>query len=438
MKRTSTVEVIKSGDAWSRMAPADRLAYAKSKGWAGYAEMADDLALVKSGSGNGNTEFVDADGKDIPDGFVIPIEAFKTMAGEVGKHRKELASMKAEHEGMLKHIAALLNPDAPRGSATIGGGIDLGAVVAKSEEFQRVFGSITALTGREGMVTVKTALLKAILSNATGVPDKTRLAGIVPGAPQWSSFLFARCAPGTMTGGVLEYVQDTTAPVDPSVPPTAEGALKPEVSYTFELKSVKPKTIAHWLEASKQILADAAALGPYLNNVLLHYLSLKLEHQVVNGDGTTTNMTGILSVAAAHGAPVAGDNPLDTIRKAIGVVEASGWLVDTIGINPIDWAMIQTLKGSDDHYLYATPAASSTGAQPAWGKIIVPTPAIAANSYVVGAFQQGSQLFEREAGNVVVGFQNDNFTRNLVTLLAEMRADLAIYAASAFRKGALS
>lgn len=407
MKRSHSIEIIKhaNGDDWARMSPEQRAAVAREHG------------VLKNDDGGQ------------PDALVIGIEAFKTLAGEVGKLRKAQVAHEAEFADLLKQVGASLNPDRP----LFGGNArSIGEVFVKSESFKSVFGNLTGINANARAVApIEGGVLKAILSNATGVPDRTRLPNIVPVAPDWTRWAFARLAQGQMTGGVLEYVQDTSAPYNQAIAPTAEGSLKPEVTNTFALKTVVPKTLAHWLTASKQILADASALRGFLDSRLLYGLVRKLEYQVVRGDGTGQNFVGLLNVAPNAGAAVAGDNAFDTLAKACAVVDASGWLSDTVCLNPIDVTALSLAKGDDGHYIM------SSAYNPLAGKVIVPSPEITIGEYLVGDFARGAQLFEREAANVVAGFQNDDFVKNLVTLLAEMRAGLAIYGAAAFRKGAL-
>jgi hypothetical protein len=360
--------------------------------------------------------------KEILGNYDALVKRVEGIATEGKTTREEL-------NGVLKSVAELLNPDRARGitvAKSIGEAL-VESSVFKAADFSNAGAMVKADAG---------FILKSILTGATGVPDKTRAPGIMPTGPDWTQWLFTRFMPGQMTGGVFEYVQDTSAAYDATVPPTAEGQPKPEVTNTFELKTASPRTIAHWLSASKQILSDAAALRSYLDGRLLYGLARKLEYQTIRGDGLTTNMLGVYTGASDSGAVIAGDNAFDTVRKGIGVVEASGWLVDTVGLHPLDWAFMQIVKGEDGHYVYFNPG-GNTNTAPMWGKTVVASPEVPQGKYLVGAFAAGAQLLEREGATVQAGFQNDDFTRNLVTLLAEMRAVLAIYALSAFRKGSL-
>jgi hypothetical protein len=51
---------------------------------------------------------------------------------------------------------------------------------------------------------------------------------------------------------------------------------------------------------------------------------------------------------------------------------------------------------------------------------------------VIGDFTMGSTLFDREQGMVKVGFINDQFTRNITTILAELRAAFTTFRPSAY------
>jgi HK97 family phage major capsid protein len=218
----------------------------------------------------------------------------ETIANDGKTTREEL-------NAVLKSVAELMNPN--RAASGIAVQKSLGEMFAESDAFKSADFAQRNANARADVGSI----IKAITTGATGVPDRTRAAGIMPTAPDWQSWLFMRFAQGQMSGGVFEYVQDTSPAYDATVPPTAEAQTKPEVTNTFELKTATPRTIAHWLAASKQILSDAAALRSYIDGRLLYGLVRKLEYQTINGDGTGTNMQGVFAGASDAGAIAAGD-----------------------------------------------------------------------------------------------------------------------------------
>ena len=69
---------------------------------------------------------------------------------------------------------------------------------------------------------------------------------------------------------------------------------------------------------------------------------------------------------------------------------------------------------------------------------MVETQSMGVGKFLTGAFDLGAQLFDREQSSVMTGFENDDFTRNLITILAEERLALAVYRPEAFIYGTLA
>ena len=69
-----------------------------------------------------------------------------------------------------------------------------------------------------------------------------------------------------------------------------------------------------------------------------------------------------------------------------------------------------------------------------WGLPVVVSNRITSGTALVGNFAVGAKLHLREDATVKVGMANDDFTRNIVRVLAEMRAALTIRRPSAFAK----
>ena len=107
---------------------------------------------------------------------------------------------------------------------------------------------------------------------------------------------------------------------------------------------------------------------------------------------------------------------------------------DAVVVNPIDWgAMLKQRRAP-------TPASGSTAAARSarrpvqlWGLPAIPSNAIAQGEALIGAFGTAARLFIREAINVRVSdATEDDFVRNRVRALAEMRAGLAVLQPTAF------
>ncbi|MEG5435030.1 phage major capsid protein, partial [Enterobacter asburiae] len=105
-------------------------------------------------------------------------------------------------------------------------------------------------------------------------------------------------AQGRISSNALEYVREEVFTNNADV--VAEKALKPESDITFSKQTANVKTIAHWVQASRQVMDDAPMLQSYVNNRLMYGLALKEEGQLLNGDGTGDNLEGLNKVATAY------------------------------------------------------------------------------------------------------------------------------------------
>lgn len=220
--------------------------------------------------------------------------------------------------------------------------------------------------------------------------------------------------------------------------------LKPRSSLTFALAQAPVRTIAHYEVAHRNVLADEPQLQAIINNELLYGLRLEEDDQILNGDGTGENLTGILNTAGIQTytqtddggtPPAATETKLDAMRRAITKVilayyEATGFVV-----HPNDWEDIELSKDSQDRYILVTSVAVGAQAR-VWRNPVVETPAIAEGTFLTGAFGLGAQLYDREQSNIRIAEQHaDLFARNAVAILAEQRLALAVKRPESFVKG---
>lgn len=242
---------------------------------------------------------------------------------------------------------------------------------------------------------------------------------------------------GRTTSNSIEYVRETGFTNSADVVSENPANPKPESDLEFELDSAPVATIAHWVRASRQVLADVAMLQSYIDGRLRYGLKLKEEAQLLKGSGVGLNLNGIYTQASAYANPgvtVQAETAIDRLRIALLQVTLAEYDADGIVISPIDWAQIELTKTDDNGYLFATPRGLATPGL--WGRPVVPTKAMDAGDFLVGSFQQGAQGWDREDVSVTVSTEDrDNFVKNMVTILCEERVGLTVYRPEAFVKG---
>ncbi|MCE6122792.1 phage major capsid protein [Acinetobacter baumannii] len=315
----------------------------------------------------------------------------------------------------------------------------LGRQFVESEQFK----SLTGSAGQRGKANLE---IKATITSATtdtagaagDLVQTTRIPGIIA-PPDRKLTIRDLLMQGRMDGNALEYVRETGFTNGAGM--VAEGTKKPESDLKFDLVSTTAKVIAHYMKASRQILDDASQLQSYIDGRLRYGLAFKEEQQILNGDGTGQNLLGIIPQATAYVRPT-GVTPsqetiIDTLRYAMLQAILAEYPASGHVLNPIDWASIETLKDTTGQYIIGNP--QGTLNPTLWGLPVVETQAITAGKFLTGAFSMGAQIFDRWLSRVEVATENeDDFVKNLVTILAEERLALAVYRPEAFVYGNLA
>nr|WP_278520791.1 phage major capsid protein [Brucella anthropi] len=206
----------------------------------------------------------------------------------------------------------------------------------------------------------------------------------------------------------------------------AEGTKKPQSNITFDLVDAKVRVIAHWVKASRQILDDAPQMETLIDGELRYGVALTEENQLLLGDGTGQNLHGLVPQATAYEVArnVAGDTRFDTLLHAIEQAEVAELPASGIILNTSDWYAMLGIKDGDGNYISGGPLANVP--ERIWRLPIVWTNAMSKGEFLVGAFETAATLYDREQTTVEFGYENDDFTKNLVTVLAEERLALAV------------
>ncbi|GIV35397.1 MAG: nucleoid-structuring protein H-NS [Chitinophagales bacterium] len=308
----------------------------------------------------------------------------------------------------------------------------LGNLIQKhAEDFKKV--------SREGRGSVRMAF-KANATNASiansalgfRLPD----IGQLPTIPSRIMPLFTRGQVGENNNGVIRYIDQATATRNAA--PTAEAGAKPEAAVTWEDRVAKIETIANWLPVSRQLLDDVVLMQSEIENFLRTNVSLAVDQQLLVGNGTSPNLRGVYTAAPAlvtsGYATIAGANLYDLLAVAYtDITQNTGYQPNVVVMNPVDVLRYKVAKGSDNHYV--VPPFVTQNGQVISGMTVIESGHIAANTLVLGDFRFGT-LYDTGDVTVEIGWINDQFVRNMLTMLAEIRLCLLIRDVNlpAFRK----
>ena len=220
------------------------------------------------------------------------------------------------------------------------------------------------------------------------------------------------------------------APVAEATATSGTSGQKPEGSMTFERVSETVKTIAEWVAITKRAASDAPQLRGIVNDELRADLEEELEDQIVNGTGVGENFTGLVSVSGTQDQAF-DTNVMTTTRRGRTKVRTVGRAVPTAYVlNPLDWEAIDLLQDNEARYYYGGP--SDVGTPRLWGLRVVESEAILAGTAWVGDWRR-AVLWDREQATISMSdSHSDFFTRNMLAVLAELRAAFGVIKPAAF------
>lgn len=208
----------------------------------------------------------------------------------------------------------------------------------------------------------------------------------------------------------------------------AQGAVKPESEIVFEQYNVPIQTVAHWIKVSRQLMNDAPAIAAYIDTRLRYGLERRVDLQLVKGNGVSPNLKGLTTSGNFTAfTPASGANLADSINKAkYEMWAATGVMPDTVLVNPTDWSKLELLRegAGSGAYLYGAPG-TAAGGMP-FGVRVVMNINVTAGTFVIANLAEAATIFQRETAVVEMGYVNDDFTRNLLTLRSEERLALAV------------
>jgi len=189
---------------------------------------------------------------------------------------------------------------------------------------------------------------------------------------------------------------------------------------SYEEISEEVKKIAGTVKISKEMLADLSFVQSEINTDLMASIDQAIEDALLNGavggiNGILTN--SVTFSAGTFAATVVAPNISDVIRVAISQIQNANFEPTHVVLNPADVAAMQLTKSSTGEYTYPMFLMDVNRVA---NLVVVSTTNMVAGTFLVGDFTK-SNVRMREAMNVQVGYVNDDFQRNMVTILAEAR-----------------
>lgn len=245
-------------------------------------------------------------------------------------------------------------------------------------------------------------------------------------------------AQGSTNSEVVRYVRESA--YDNGAATRAQGSTLGESDFDLTAYDANVQKIGTYFRISEEMLADTPQLTSYLAARAPEKLLTVEDAQLLYGNGTAPNISGIVtsgSTAFAAGGfadSITAANQFDVLTVAINQLALANYRPDYIMVNPTDFHKILLLKSTTNEYLKDQ---VYMGLQPQFlGVPVVVNTAITAGTYLVGNFGLGTQMWVRE--NLSLEFFREDGTNvrdGFVTVRLVERIALTNYAPLAIVKG---
>lgn len=336
-----------------------------------------------------------------------------------------IAKLRAELDGTKEELRVLEQKTAD-GMPPMSGKDDLAATIAKDP-------LVEALAGKHrrdgGQLTVKSAALiglerKSTVTDNGGVFFNVSAPGGIYGGLERRRFIFdALPRVAVETGHVavvreVSFTNNAAVTVAGSPAIFTEGAPKAESDITFETVDLRLPTIAHFTKASVQALNDVGQLRALLDSRLRYGLRVKQDAEILATLTTAGNFTAFT--------PTAGEDGIASVNRALAVLEAKDAMATLIVLNPATWRSIQRIRAvaGDGQHIVGNP--QEVTAEMLWGVEVLVSNSMAADKLLVLDTATLGEYYVRQDATIDIGFINDDFRLNLLSVRAELRGALQV------------
>lgn len=250
------------------------------------------------------------------------------------------------------------------------------------------------------------------------------------------------------TQNSFAYMEETT--FTNAAAEQAEEATTAEATLDFTEQTAPIRKIGVFLPVTEELLADVSGIQGYVNSRLGTMMKLRLDSQLLSGNGSAPNIEGVLTKSGINSFDYTGDpyggelGKIGQIYEAITEIRKDAFVEpDAIIMHPSDWYDIVTAvtdvttSGSKNPLFVVAGGFGADAAPRIWGLPVVATTAVSAGTVLVGKFGGGeaAHVVMRQGIDLAVSdSHSDFFLKGKLAIRATMRLGLVVYRQTAFAK----
>ena len=235
----------------------------------------------------------------------------------------------------------------------------------------------------------------------------------------------------SMSTPVIEYIQHTSTTGTAGT--VAPGGLKPSVTLNTAKLEARARKIAVTTKINDEDLEDFSAFLQYVSGELQRLVIDAENIQLLLGDGTGENLTGIFATSGilTRVKAASPETGIDTLALAASDLRTGPALVPATvyAMSPNTWTALTLLKDTQGRYILGNPAEQD--AAKLWGVPVVQSTGITAG-WVLG--MNGPDVgaaYVRQGPVLQTDYGTDGFEHNTTAFRCEERIALAVVKPSA-------
>lgn len=211
----------------------------------------------------------------------------------------------------------------------------------------------------------------------------------------------------------------------------SEGAVKPQMDFTWETNYAKPVKAAAWIRLTDESVQDVTGLQSVANDLLRKKHNLKKSNGILFGDGVSPNPKGATVygrtfVAGAMATSIVKPNFMDIVNACITDISTTHnyqdempYMANLVMVNPIDFYK-ELVAAKDENGLPLYPSASLFNTVVIGGVTIIPEETIPSGKIFVCDMSKYNTT-NYVPYTVQIGWVNDDFIKNQFVILGESR-----------------
>lgn len=245
---------------------------------------------------------------------------------------------------------------------------------------------------------------------------------------------------GNTNSNIVRYVRDNGG--EGGVGMVAEGGTKSQIDRDLQIYDAPVRKIATYFRVPEEMIDDIPYLQSFLTQIGLEEVMLLEDTQILYGDGTGQNLSGLFTNATAFAAVpttevVTAPNNFDVLMAA----KTQGRLAKTNPtvalLNPLDFFLMRQKKDTTNNYLFlgGGNGIDVNGTLNVAGLRIIDHTSVNQGDFLVFD-PRNAAIFDRVGTSVRFYDQDqDNAIKNLITIVIEKRLALPIFRTDGLIKG---